>query len=222
MGSVIGDILPFATGVAISPVPIIAVIVMLFSARAGTNGPAFLGGWVVGLLTVSIIVLAVSGATGASSSTPPIWVALVKMVLGALLLLLGWEKLSTRPPAGTAAPIPKWLQAVDQMTPGKAFGMGALLSGVNPKNLILAVAAALVIAQAQLTVTDAGVAVLLFVIIGSASIALPVLYYRLGSAPAKARLTQAKGWLGENNSTVMAVLLLILGVVLIGKGIGGL
>ncbi|MCY7417085.1 MAG: GAP family protein [Chloroflexi bacterium] len=222
MGSVIGDILPFAIGVAISPVPIIAVILMLFSARAGTNGLAFLGGWVVGLLAVSIIVLAVSGASGVGSGTRPLWFALVKLVLGVLLLLLGWEKLKTRPPAGTAAPMPKWLQAVDQMTPGKAFGMGALLSGVNPKNLILAVGAALVVAPARLSVTDAGVAVLVFVIIGSASIAVPVLYYRLGGAPAKARLTQAKGWLGENNSTVMAVLLLIFGVVLIGKGIGGL
>ncbi len=222
MGSVIGDILPFGIGVAISPVPIIAVVLMLFSARAGTNGPAFLAGWVVGLLAVVVIVLTVSGATGASSGTPPIWVALVKIVLGVLLLLLGWEKLSTRPPAGTAAPLPKWLQAVDQMTPGKAFGMGALLSGVNPKNLILAVGAALVIAQAQLSVADAGVAALAFVIIGSASITVAVLYSRLGGAPAKARLTQAKAWLGENNSTVMAVLLLIFGVVLIGKGIGGL
>ncbi len=66
------------------------------------------------------------------------------------------------------------------MTPGKAFGMGALLSGVNPKNLILTAAAALIIGQAELPIVDAAIAVIVFVLIGSASIAAPVLYYRFG------------------------------------------
>jgi len=44
MGSVIGDILAQAIGVAISPLPIIAVILMLFGKRARSNGPAFMLG----------------------------------------------------------------------------------------------------------------------------------------------------------------------------------
>ncbi len=39
MGQGVGSILTFAVGVAISPVPIIAVILMLFSQRARVNGP---------------------------------------------------------------------------------------------------------------------------------------------------------------------------------------
>ena len=35
-------------------------------------------------------------------------------------------------------------------------------------------------------------------------------------------LDAMKAWLEENNATVMAVLILVIGVVLIGKGIGGL
>ena len=50
MGPVIGDFLPAAIGVAISPIPIIAVILMLLTPRARTNGPAFLVGWIVALL----------------------------------------------------------------------------------------------------------------------------------------------------------------------------
>ena len=222
MGSVIGDVLPYAIGVAISPVPIIAVILMLFSRHAGANAPAFLGGWVAGLLAVSVVVLLLSGVLGTGSGAPPAWVSVLKLVVGILLLLLGWEKLKNRPPPGTPSPTPKWLQAVDDLTPGKAFGMGALLSGVNPKNLILAVGASLVIAQAQLPTGEAAVAVLAFVIIGSLSIAVPVVYLRFGGAAAKVRLDSARVWLGENNATVLSVLLLVFGVVLIGKGIGGL
>ena len=40
MGSAIGEVLPFAIGVAISPIPIIGVILMLFSERARQNGPS--------------------------------------------------------------------------------------------------------------------------------------------------------------------------------------
>lgn len=45
----IAEVLTFAIGVAISPVPIIAVILMLFSGRAKINGPMFLVGWAVAL-----------------------------------------------------------------------------------------------------------------------------------------------------------------------------
>ena len=53
MESALGSILPQAIGVAISPVPIIAVILMLFSKRARSNGIAFLVGWVLALVVVS-------------------------------------------------------------------------------------------------------------------------------------------------------------------------
>ena len=54
MGQGISEVLPFAIGIAISPVPIIAVILILFSTRARVNGPAFLLGWVVGIAGVAL------------------------------------------------------------------------------------------------------------------------------------------------------------------------
>ena len=44
--------LPFAFGIALSPLPIAAIIMILMSARARTNAPAFLLGWFLGLLLV--------------------------------------------------------------------------------------------------------------------------------------------------------------------------
>ena len=57
MGSAIGSILPQAIGVAISPIPIIAVILMLFSKRARSNSLAFLAGWVLAVGIVGAVVL---------------------------------------------------------------------------------------------------------------------------------------------------------------------
>ena len=68
MGEAIGAILAPAVGVAISPVPIIAVILMLFSKRLTANSLSFLFGWVLGLLGAGLIVLAL-GVT-ASDGAP--------------------------------------------------------------------------------------------------------------------------------------------------------
>src|SRR5438876_10120530 len=83
MGQAISEVLPFAIGVAISPVPIIAVILMLFSRRARINGPVFLLAWAVGLSVVSAVVYAVSdSANAASDSTADNTVSWIKIVLG--------------------------------------------------------------------------------------------------------------------------------------------
>ena len=61
MGQAIGGSLPLAIGIAISPIPIIAVVLMLATPRARANGPAFLAGWLFGLGIVGAIVLALAG-----------------------------------------------------------------------------------------------------------------------------------------------------------------
>jgi hypothetical protein len=48
MGQVIGEYLPLAVGVAISPIPIVAVILMLFTDRARQDSLAFSVGWIGG------------------------------------------------------------------------------------------------------------------------------------------------------------------------------
>jgi hypothetical protein len=64
MGAAIGQILPLAVGVALSPVPIIAVALMLMSQRARLNGPLFVIGWLIGLAVIGVVVLAVAGPDG--------------------------------------------------------------------------------------------------------------------------------------------------------------
>ena len=82
MGQAIGGSLPLAVGIALSPIPIIAVVLMLTSRRAKVNGPAFVLGWLIGLGIVGAIVLAVAGTGGASKSgAPATWLSWVMTVL---------------------------------------------------------------------------------------------------------------------------------------------
>ncbi len=89
MGNAIGQTLSLAVGVALSPVPIIAVILMLVTPRARSNGPAFVLGWLVGLAIVGTIVLLLAGPANANDGGEPATsVDVLKLVLCLLLVLV--------------------------------------------------------------------------------------------------------------------------------------
>jgi len=220
MGQGISEVLTFAVGVAISPVPIIAVILMLFSARAKVNGPMFLLGWAAALAVVSFAVyFAADAGDPATSSGASDAIAWGRVVLGALLVLLALRTWRKRPAPGEQPDMPKWMGGIDVLAPGKALGLGLLLAGLNPKNLLLTVGAATALSQLGLATSDAVVSLVVFVVVGSLTIGLPVVYYLVGGDRARAALDGLKAWLTLHNDAVMTVLFLVFGVKLIADAI---
>ena len=114
------------------------------------------------------------------------------------------------------------MRRVQSLTAQQRSDLAALLAGVNPKNLALALAAAVTIAQAGLSGAQPWIALSIFVILGSITVAAPVIYFLLAGKTAEKTLTSWKTWLVANNSTVMFVLFIVLGVKLIGDGLAGL
>jgi hypothetical protein len=223
MGSVIGDILPHAIGVAISPIPIIAVILMLFSKRARSNGVAFMLGWIIALSVVGSLVLVLANAGKISAGgTPSTLSYVIKLLVGLLFLFLAYRNWQQRPAPGAEPQMPPWMATIDSFTSGKSFSIAALLAGVNPKNLGLTLAAALTIAEGNLSGAQPWIALAVFVILASLTVAAPVLYYLAAGASAEKTLTGWKTWLTANNATVMMVLFLVLGAKLVGDGLKGL
>ena len=109
---------------------------------------------------------------------------------------------------------------VDALTPAESLGLGVLLGAVNPKNLALSIGAAAGLAQLGLSTPDAVVSLIVFVAVGSLSIAGPVIYHQLGGERAATKLDELKDWLGlAQRRAVMAVLFLVFGVALIAKGL---
>jgi threonine/homoserine/homoserine lactone efflux protein len=221
MGQVIGEILPLALGVAISPIPIIAAILMLLSPRAKSLGLGFMVGWLLGIIVATVVfTLLGSLITVSDSDDPQPIVGVVKIVLGALLVLLAVGQWRKRPKAGETAALPKWMAAIDSMKPPQAFGLAFVLAAVNPKNLMMAVGAGVSIGTGGIAVGGQIVAVVVFVVLAGCSVAIPVLAYLLAAERMRTPLESLRVWLVANNATVMAVLLLVIGVVNIGKGIG--
>jgi hypothetical protein len=213
----IAEVLTFAIGVAISPVPIIAVILMLFSGRARVNGPMFLIGWAVALSAVSGTAYMAGDAVSDSSGADA--VSWSKVLFGLVFLLLAARSWRSRPAPGVEPERPKWMAGIDAFSPGKAIALGVLLAGVNPKNLLLAAGAGAALAGLGLPTTDAVVVLIVFVAVGSLTIGGPVIYYLLGGEAARTKLDSAKDWLAVHNDAVMTVLFLVFGVNLISTGI---
>jgi threonine/homoserine/homoserine lactone efflux protein len=223
MADAIGQVLSLAVGVALSPVPIIAVVLMLGTARARANGPAFVLGWMLGLGVVGTIVLVAAGSANASEDAEPAdWVGVLKLVLGLLLVLIAVRQWRGRPRAGEEAAMPKWMRAIDTFTPMRSFAIAVALSGINPKNLLLTVGAAAAIAAVGASTADEAVALAVFVVIGTLGTGAPVvIYFALGRRATRI-LDELKTWMAGHNAAIMAVLCLVIGAKLIGDGITAL
>jgi Sap, sulfolipid-1-addressing protein len=223
VGQAIGQILSPAVGVAVSPIPVIAVTLMLVTSRARVSGPAFVAGWLVGLAVVGTIVLLLAGPAGPSSGgKPTTWVSLLKLLLGVLLLLLALRRLRGRPRSEEEPAMPKWMGAIESFSPAKAAGAGAAMAGANPKNALLAVTAAASIAATGVAGADQAVAYAVFAVIGTVGVAAPLLVYFAMGDRAEPVLERLKHWMTQNNGVIMAVLLLVLGIKNIGDAISGL
>jgi threonine/homoserine/homoserine lactone efflux protein len=135
-------------------------------------------------------------------------------------LFLALRQWRGRPAEGEQATMPKWMSAIDSVTAGKALGLGFLLSAVNPKNLLMAISAGLIIGGAGLAVGQTVVVIVIFVLLAASTVLIPVVAYLIASERLAGPLDRLRAWLVNNNATIMAVLLLVIGVAVIGKGIG--
>lgn len=221
MSSSIGQILPLAAGIAISPIPIIGVILMLLSPNARARSVGFLLGWIVGIVTAVVVFTVIStsmpepGADGSNSSS-----ATMHLVLGVLLLLLAARNWRRRPAVGEVAEAPGWMNAIDRIKLPAAAGLGFLLSAINPKNLLLAASAGLIIGGAALETDQEAVAIAVFALIAASTVTIPVIGYLFAADRMRAPLDNLRAWLLRENATIMAVLLLVIGLVVLGKGVG--
>ncbi|MEU0251075.1 GAP family protein [Streptomyces sp. NPDC006184] len=221
MGAVLGDILGFAAAVAISPLPITAMILVLATPRGRLNGSLFAGGWILGLTVLGGVTLAVVGPAGASSGgQPALWVGVLKLVLGALLIVFAARQWHRRPTHDSEAQLPKWMSGIDHLTPVRVCGLALGLAALNAKNVPLTIAAGASIASSGLPVAQQIASLAIFVLIGSLGLLAPLAVFLVGGDRAKTTLGGWKDWAARHNVAIMAVLFLVFGLKLLGDGIG--
>lgn len=222
MGTLLANLVPLALGIVISPVPVIAIIMMLSSGKALANALMFDLGWVLAMTALGAVGLAVLGGknvAGHKGAGPAADIA--DLVLGVLLLLLAARRWRSRR-SGAPEKEPRLLKSIDSLKPVTALAFGAALILLNPKNLMITISGIAQILQADPGTSASIVALVVFIAVATIGVLLPVLVYSLMPKRSASILGSWKTWLSAHDSVVMMYMLLVLGIFLLAKGIAGL
>lgn len=224
MQQVLGEIIPLSLVVMISPLPIVAQILLLFSKKSVANASMYLIGFYIGVAAMLGIFVALGvGATDDASDSSIGW---IRVALGVIVAILGIRRLlksrqeASDPDASEEAEMPKWMKGIDGFTPLKSFGLATALGAVNPKNIVVGLAAAVTISTADLSTGATAGSVAIYALIASLGVAVPLLVRLVMGEQAAKTLESWKAWLLLHNDAVMGVLLAVIGVVIAGKGLG--
>lgn len=207
----------------------IAVIIVLLAREGGLNGIMFLVGWIGGLAFVIAVVHSLVGLANTMTADNPsvaLAQAALTIVLGIALLGMGLSQWRKRPKGAEPEPLPKWLTATDAkvsegnvITPNRATVLGFTLAAVNPKAIALVLAASVGMAKAAPTFLDTVLDFVVFIVIASVAVAVPVVYRVRGGDNAEATLTHWKEWVIQHRAEVMAGALFLLGIIFLAKGL---
>ncbi|UVY84887.1 GAP family protein [Brachybacterium sp. NBEC-018] len=220
MWTAIGETLPLAVGLALSPAAIATAVILLLGQVGKLKTTLFGAGWFVALLVLATIAeLLVEAADAAAPAATEAGVDVLQLVFGALFLglaVLAWLK---RPREGQE-PRKGILDRLDGLSTRGALVMGLAQGFLVIKNIPLAVGAGARLGEADLARGEAAVALLLFVVVSSLGVLVPLGVAAAGGERLQPALARTRGWLGANMTAVTVVVLVVLGAYFLGEGIG--
>ena len=212
------ELIPLALVVALSPLSIIPAVLVLHTPRPKPTGLAFLLGWVVGLALLVAAFIEVSGLMGELDEKPR-WASWVRVVVGVALLAFGAYRWVTR---ARSEHSPKWMSSLTGIAPGRAVVTAAVLTVVNPKVLFICAAAGVAIGTEGLGRPGVWLAAAVFVAVAASTVALPILAYAVSGDRMREPLTRLKEWMERRHAALVAGILIVIGVMMLYKGIHGL
>ena len=222
LSEAIGGALPAAFVVALSPFPVIGVVLILASPLGRRNGPLFALGWVAGLAVVATLIVVLFGGADDPDSTSSAIADWLRVVVGAALIVMGVRKWLKRPRTAEEVVVPTCMASLEDATAVRSLRRGVLLSGANPKNFVLTAAAATAMVEAGAEGTDLVIAVAVFVLIGSCTVLGAVVAHLVGGRRAAAFLDGVRQFMVANSTVIMVIVLLLIGASVLGDGIAAL
>ena len=221
MWQAIGQLLPIAVAAAVSSVPITAMILVLLSPRRSESALPFLIGWVLGIaVVVSLCALGARTIPTSRGHQPDVALAIAEMLVGVALILVAvvsWRR--ARRQASTA--MPRWLRTIGSLGGWASFGVAFALN-LRPKGVLLALAAGLVLRGADLSLTDAMLAIAVYTIVAASTLAVPIVMTLAAPQRMEGRLINVRDWMADHHAVVSSSVLVVIGVVAVGSGLARL
>jgi uncharacterized membrane protein len=138
----------------------------------------------------------------------------VEIVLGCVVLIASARAFRRRSRRTASAETPKWVARLDRTN-----WLLAVLVGSFMLTYSLTVAAAIEILKAHVSTADAVVAFIVFALASITTISAPIVLALAAPERSAERLAAWRRWLLRNSRTIGLVALMVVGVILIGRGI---
>jgi Sap, sulfolipid-1-addressing protein len=214
----LGELIPLALVVALSPVSIIpAVLLVLHTDHPKPTGLSFMAGWLAGLAAVTAVFVQVPHLIDGLGESPS-WAPLARIGIGVLLIALAIGRWVSR--NGTTRP-PALLNRLSKITPAGAAVIAFGLVIANPKVLVMNAAAGLIIGTTAVGV-GVWIAVALYTALAGSTVIAPILAYVVVGERVDSQLERLRDWMQREHAALTAATLLILGVLLTYTGIRAL
>ena len=221
MWPVVGAVLPQAMAIALSPVPMVCIVLVLMSRRPVRAGLSFAAGW-VGALAIAVGLVAWLTDTVAEKNAEAArdGVDLIQLAVGVLFAVLAVRYWRKRPEPGVPPPRPAIVDRIATMAAPALVLTGAAAALANLKNLPLVVSAASYIGGAGLAPGTTVIAAAIFVLAASATVLTPLLAVAImGPDRSAPTLKSVETWLLANLNTITVILLAVLATVMIGNSL---
>ena len=216
----IGQLLPVGLAAALSTVPVTVLLVIMMSPRRRTAAVPFALGCLVGtllvVLTASVAAQLLPEPRQRHGSEVA---AALELMLGSALVLFGIRTWRLRDRSAGDLQLPSWAgAAIDNLSAVRAFGLGVIIE-LRPKSALLACVVSLQVHAA--TRGDPGPlgVIVIYVLIATSTVTLPVLATIISPARMEPRLARAANTLGEEGQLISAIVLVMIGGVVIGWGL---
>ncbi|MEM8858821.1 MAG: GAP family protein [Chloroflexota bacterium] len=224
MTSVLLQTLAVAALGLLAPVSITLVILLLMSGREGRNGIAFMVGYISTYTLLGVVLLVLDVKVARLRSVENSSLTSFVLIGGAILCLIfavrSWLQ---KPGTGTNPNRPSGFdRLIDGVTPIGAFGIAALASFVNLKNLAIFVAAVAVLLKSNLNLGIQLLMLIPLVFVFCTCVMIPVAIYRLYPEQSEDYLTRIEDIISRYSRPLGIGLTFLLSLFLFYRGVSGL
>jgi hypothetical protein len=216
----IGQLLPVGIAAALSTVPVTVLLVIMMSPRRKVAAVPYALGCVIGtLLIVLVASLAAQFLPEPRERRGDELIAVLELALGSALVLVGISTWRRRHRSGSELQLPGWAaSALDSVGALRAFGLGLIIE-LRPKSTLLACVVSLQVHAATRAEPGPLAVIVIYVIIATSTVTLPVLLTIISPGRMEPRLAKAADILAEDGPLISAIVLLMVGAVVVGSGL---
>jgi len=217
MVPVLLKMLPFALG-TITPTMIGLIVLFLTTTQGLVKSISFILGKYIVYVLWGLLCLNLAGFISSSSSarTSTVTVAFF-LVFGLLLIILAIRTFFGEDDPET--PPPKLMTILDQIGPIKLFGLGVAICFMQPRFIILILAGASIISDANLPASENFIAILVLAFLMVWVMFIPIIVFLVMGKHRNSAMKTMREWLLHNQRMLNVVVMLFFGILMIILGL---